>query len=266
MPDAPPDAPHRARLATLAALDADPDLREAYALKGGLVLRHLYGSPRPSADLDLNHVRAYPNEVTEAHRDELRAVMSRLRRGLARTATAHGLARAGVRITRWSVVLPTAFCEVWYEASGGEAGAVEMQVTLCEAICRTVRARFDGVPVLAAALEDVVADKLKAILQQVPRHQVRESDVFDVWYALERAPFIPDPAVVSACLRDKVAMWPRLQPVTAARFRDDGVRAFAEAGYRKLRELYPETNGPPFDEAWGALLRFVDALDLPDAP
>jgi hypothetical protein len=196
---------------------------------------------------------------------ELRAVTARLRLGLGRTAPAHGLARAGVRITRWSAALPTAFCEVWYATPRGEAGVLEMQVTLCEAICRTVRARIGGVPVLAAALEDVVADKLKALLQQVPRHQVRESDVFDVWYARERAPFVPDPAAVGACLVEKAAVWPRLQPLTAARFRDEGVRAFAEAGYRRMRELYPATGAPPFDEAWGAVLRLVGALGLPEA-
>ncbi|HLA64478.1 MAG TPA: nucleotidyl transferase AbiEii/AbiGii toxin family protein [Rhodothermales bacterium] len=261
-PEPPADPTHRARLATLAALDADPDLRESYALKGGLVLRHLYGSPRPSADLDLNHVRAHPNEVTKAHKDLLRGVTARLRQGLGRTAPAYGLARAGVRITRWSVVLPTAFCEVWFETPRGEAGVLEMQVTLCEAVCSTVRARFDGVPVLAASIEDVVADKLKTILQTVPRHQVRESDVFDLWFALTGATFIPDPTVVAACLRTKVEPWPLLRPITAARFHDPAVRTFAEAGYRKLRRLYPDLDRPPFDQAWATVLRFVEGLEL----
>ncbi len=256
---------HGARLATLAAFDGDPDLREQYALKGGLVLRHIYGSPRPSEDLDFNHVLPHRNEVTPEHKDALRNVTARIRLGLGRTATRYGLARAGVRILKWSQLLPTAFCEVWYETPTGEAGAVEMQITLCEAICHVTRARVNDIPVLASALEDVVADKLKTILQQVPRHQVREVDVFDLWFALEHAHFVPDAAQVAACLRVKVEVWPDLQPITRARFHHEGVRTFAEAGYRKLKTLHPDTPHPPFDVAWSAIMRFVDQLDLPAA-
>jgi Nucleotidyl transferase AbiEii toxin, Type IV TA system len=261
-----PDAPaHRARLATLAAFDNDPELREQYALKGGLVLRHIYGSPRPSEDLDFNHVLPHRNEVTPEHKDALRTVTTRIRQGLGRTATPYGLARAGVRLLKWSQLLPTAFCEVWYETPTGEEGAVEMQITLCEAICHVARARVDGIPVLASALEDVVADKLKTLLQQVPRHQVREVDVFDLWFALEHAHFVPDAARVATCLEVKVEVWPDLKPITRARFHQEGVRTFAEAGYRKLKTLHPGVPHPPFDVAWATILSFVDRLDLPAA-
>lgn len=252
---------HQARLATLAALDATENLRDHYALKGGLVLRHVYGSPRVSEDLDFNHVGAFPNSVNEEHRAVLDDFCGRLAEGLARMAPAYGLTRAAVRVEKWSTVLPTVFAHVVYEAEDSE-GTVEMQVTLSEAVCRTARARVGGVPVLASALEDTVADKLKVLIQQVPRHQVRHSDVFDLWFALERATLVPDPAVVATCLHQKTAMWPDLLPLSSARFRDDAVRTFAEAGYRALRAEQPDLPFAPFDVVWARIQALVDALGL----
>src|SRR5690606_32582816 len=132
-------------------------------------------------------------------------------------------------------------------------------------ICETVHARIGGVRVRATSLDDLVADKLKALLQQAGRHQVRHSDVYDLWYALEAAPFVVDPSEVGPFLRQKAAPWPDLHPLTPARFEEEAVRTFAEAGYKKLRTEQPDLPFPPFDAVWGALLRFVDKLALDEA-
>jgi hypothetical protein len=175
-----------------------------------------------------------------------------------------GLDRAGVRIVKWSEALPTVFCLVHWQR-GSAAGTVPLQATLSEVVCATLRARVDGVPVLATRLEDAVADKLKTLLQQVPRHQVRASDTHDLWYALERAPVIPDPELVAECLVRKSAPWPELRGISAQGFHEPAVQSFAEAGFRKLRAQQPELDLPPFDQAWARLLSFVDSLPLPAA-
>jgi hypothetical protein len=257
-------AAHAATLAALAALDADPTLRDAWVLKGGLVLRHVYASPRDSEDLDLNHVEPHANVVTDEHTRDLRGFVGRLRVGTAAQARRFGLDRAGVRIDKWSRALPTVFCLVHWRL-GADAGAVPLQATLSEVVCGTVRARVEGVPVLATRIEDTVADKLKALLQQVPRHQVRPSDVFDLWYALEQAPMVPEPNMVATCLVQKVAPWPELRGVTSEKFREPAVRSFAEAGFRKLRAQQPDLEMPPFDQVWERLMHFVGSLPLPDA-
>ena len=257
------DGAHAARLAALSALDADPVLRDAYALKGGLVLHHLHGCPRVSEDLDFNLVEPRPRELSPAHRAEMRDFVARLRAGVRRSAGQFGLDRAGVRIERWSAALPTAFCSVWYRRAAGN-GAVEMQVTLSEVLCNTQRARIEGIPVRVTSIEDAVADKLKVLLQTVARHQVRPSDVFDLWWALEHAPVVPDTERVGACLRRKAAPWDDLRPLTPARFRVPAVRTFAEAGYRRLRVEQPDLPFAPFDEVWQRILSLVDSLHLPD--
>jgi len=262
-PSAPVDPDHRARLAVLAALRADAELARDYVLKGGLVLQHVYGSPRVSADIDLNHAEAHVNELTEAHRQTLEAVCERIDAALQQTAPDFGLDAARLRIVKWSELLPTVFAEVDARAEDAEA-SVEVQVTLCERVCHTVLGRIDGVPVLVSTLDDLVADKLKVLLQQHRRHEVRHSDVYDLWYALARAPFVPDPATVREALLTKLASWPEYLPLRADAFRQPGVEAFAEQGYRALRAEQPDLPFAPFDVVWDAIQAFVDAMGLPE--
>ncbi|WP_420456190.1 nucleotidyl transferase AbiEii/AbiGii toxin family protein [Rubrivirga sp.] len=256
----------RARLAVLAALRLHDDLARDYVLKGGLVLQRVYGSPRASDDIDLNHVRAHENALTDAHARTLQDVCDRLGAGLGQTASEFGLDAASLRVVKWSDLLPTVFAEARYRTDDDEPaeGAVEVQVTLCERVCHTALARIDGVPVLASTLDDVVADKLKVLLQQRRRHKVRHSDVYDLWFALAEAPFVPDPAVVREALLVKLASWPSYLPLTAAAFRARAVRTFAEQGYRALRAEQPALPFAPFDVVWEAIQAFVDAMGLPE--
>ena len=263
-PLAPPSPDQRARLAVLAALRRHDDLARDYVLKGGLVLQRVYGSPRASDDIDLNHAEAHENELTDAHTATLQDVCDRVDAALAETAPRFGLAEARLHVLKWSELLPTVFAEVAYRTDDGAEGAVEVQVTLCEQVCHTALARIDGVPVLASTLDDVVADKLKVLLQQRRRGKVRHSDVYDLWFALAEAPFVPDPDTVREALLTKMASWPDYLPITAAQFRAESVRTFAEQGYRALRAEQPDLPFAPFDVVWTAIQDFVDAMGLPD--
>ena len=255
-----PAPPQRARLAVLAALRARDDLARDYALKGGFVLERVFGSPRPSADLDLDRVGG------RAGRGEIRAVCEHVGAALPEAAGRFGLDRARLRVVRWSERLPTAFAEVAYRDGGGAEGTVEVQVTACEPVPATVVARVDGVPVRVASFDVLVADKLKVLLQQTGRHTVRHADVYDLWFALTEAPFVPDPGRVREALLVALAPWPEHLPVTAASFARPAVRSFAEQGYRALRAEEPGLPLAPFDVVWAEVEAFVGALGLPAAP
>ena len=260
--EASPD--ERARLAVLAALREHDDLARDYALKGGYVLHRVYGSPRPSFDLDLDHVDRHSLDPDGPNRATLEDVCRRLNATLPVVAGRFGLDDAGLRVVRWSDRLATAFAEARYRSADGSGGAVEVQVTLCERIPQTALARVDGVPVLIATLDVLVADKLKVLLQQTGRHDVRYADVYDLWFALVEAPFVPDPAAVREALLTAAETWPSLQPVTAASYAGPAVRAFAEQGYRALRAEEPDLPFAPFDVVWAEILAFVGALGLPE--
>lgn len=255
----------RARRAVFTALRAHDDLARDYVLKGGLVLQRVFGSPRRSDDIDLNHAEAHPNELTDAHAATLQDVCDRIDAGVREGAASAGLEWARLDVLKWSELLPTVFAEVRYATADAPdvERAVEVQVTLCERVCASVPARIDGVPVRAAALGDVVADKLKVLLQQARRHQVRHSDVYDLWYALAQAPFVVDPVAVREALLAKLQAWPVYLPLAADAFQAPAVRTFAEQGYRKLRAEQPDLPFAPFDVVWGEIQGFIAAMGLP---
>ena len=248
-----------AQRARLAALRAHDDLARDYALKGGFVFERVFGSPRPSADLDLDRVAGTAGGVG---RPEIRDVCDRLGATLPDTAERFGLEAARLHVVRWSDRLPTAFADVDYAAGGGVAGTVEVQVTACERVPETALARVDRVPVRVATLDVLVADKLKTLLQQTGRHVVRHADVYDLWFALVEAPFVPDPARVREALVVALDPWPEHRPVTAASFGRPAVRSFAEQGYRALRAEEPSLPFAPFDVVWAEVEAFVGALGL----
>ena len=258
----------RARLAALAALRRAPDLWGRYALKGGLALRLAYGSPRRSDDLDLTAVKPFAAHVAEAQELALLRFGYGLNEALTQTAAAWDLAGARVQQRRLSDELPALLCEIGYatdpDATPPFEHAVPMQVTLSEVVCETAQAEAAGVPLYVTTLEDILAEKLKALAQQPHREGApRASDVFDLWYFATQSEHAPDADRLVACLREKAAKWDVIQPVTRARYHDPAVRADAARGYERLRSQVDEGTFPSFDVAFEAALAFVDDLPLP---
>jgi predicted nucleotidyltransferase component of viral defense system len=256
---------HRARLATLDAVHSSPLLSGRYVLKGGLVLHHVYGSPRPSEDLDFNAAEPVENEVSEGKEHRLIRVAAALDDALHESAPRFGLAAMTVQKKTLSDVLPTLLAEVGYTTDADAAPpftrSVEMQVTLSEIVCETREAEIEGVQVLVPTLDDIAADKLKVLLQNATRAVVRPNDTWDLWWIRTHAGTPLDVARVADFLREKCHVWDRICNPTAANFHADAVRAKAAAGYAALARtgLRPY---PSFEEAWGTVLKFVDALKL----
>lgn len=256
------ESAHRARLAALDALFGHPELGRQYVLKGGLPLHHVFGSPRRSEDLDFNSVERHPNTIDEGKEHRLVAFAHQLDAAMAEVAPRYGLAAMIVQNKRLSDVLPTLLAEVGYteqtEAEPPFSAAIEMQATLSEVVCAWQPARLGGVEIVVPTLEDLVADKLKALLQQATRADVRATDTWDLWYLLTH--FAPDGAGVADFLHRKCAVWPRLGTPDSARFHAPAVRDKAAAGYAHLSDEHPDLDAPPFDVAYRLVLRFVEAL------
>ncbi len=258
------DDAHRARLATLDALFGHPALGRQYVLKGGLPLHHVYGNPRRSDDLDFNSVAWHPNRVAEGEEHLLVTFAHALNEALAAAAPRWGWAALAVQHKRLSDVLPTLLAEVGYTADERATPpfetAVEMQATLSEVVCAWQRAKLDGVGIAVPTVEDIAADKLKTLLQQAAGDaEPRTTDVWDLYFLVTRKS--PDAARVRAFLEKKCAVWPDLAGPSPAHFHAADVRRAAAEGYAGLPGAHPELDAPPFDEAFGAVLAFVDAME-----
>jgi hypothetical protein len=260
----------RAALAVLDAVGQVPGLWDRYVVKGGLALRYAYGSPRETSDLDFNSVRAFAAAAPSAEpAGLLQTFCDELEEGLGRVAPKYGFDRLTVQFREFLNELPVIYVRVGYTHVPDREPPfdhyVELQATLSEMIRETRPAEVEGLPIRVPALEDILADKLKVLLQQPLRQTFRSADLFDLWYYADRFDGPLDPAKVGRFLREKVAPWQPTPPPTQASFRDPAVKAHVAANFDGVREQLP----PPFpmpsvDEAYASVLRLVDALGLPE--
>ncbi len=259
----------RAVLAVLDAVGQAPGLWDRYVVKGGLALRYAYGSPRRTPDLDFNTVRGFAETLPPDRLDVLHAFCDRLEEGLAQVAPRYGFARLVVQFREFLSDYPVIYVRVGYTHVPGRMPPyddyVELQATLGAQICETRPAEVEGLPVRVPVLEDILADKLKVLLEQPHRGTYRASDLFDLWYGATRLGGAFDRAKVGRYLREKYPASADLPPLTKAAYRDPSVRAHAAEHFDALREQLPPAFAmPSVDEALAAVHRLVDALDLPE--
>lgn len=265
------DAATRTQQALLAVLDAaaqHPTLSRDYVVKGGLALYHAYGSPRRSDDVDFTCVKPFSAEVTDEKNELLIAFCRVLDEAMASVAAKHGYRRMAVYEQTLSREIPAnlTLIGVWAEADPRKEPPdfeVEMQVTLSEEVCEGARVMVQGIPLHVPVIEDILAGKLKALLQQVHRKKPRSVDVYDIWYFTAMTEHEVDPAKVMQYLQIKCGRWPHLLPLRRAMFRDEGLREYAASEYgRVFEEVEDVEMQVPFEEAFAHYLRFVEELPL----
>lgn len=256
------DIEQRVRLATLAAVASTPELFFEYVFKGGLALRYGFGSPRRSSDLDFDAVRDFGRDVTEEKDRTLVHVCHAMNRGLAETAPRFGLGSVYVQRKRLSDEIPTVMTQIGYDEEASVRPPfeqwVEMQVTLCEVVCETTVKEVEGVPIHVPVLEDILAEKLKAMAQQVDRARARSMDVFDIWYFTRRSELPVDVEKVGDFFRRKIA--PLGIEASRGLFADDLMRAFSGNDYAAVAEdLSDGLTLPSFEEAFGAVIALANS-------
>ena len=262
-------------LALLDAVSRDDRLRQDYVLKGGNALRFAFAGVRASVDIDLTSVETHPDQPSAESEAALDAFCERLDRALRLAAPDHGFVTMAVQGRR---VLPpkkdprsfpSFQVRVGYSRRPDRtppfADVVALDVTLNDVVCESEHVAVGSVDLHVSSLDDIIAEKLRALLQQVPRNRNRPSDVFDVWYYATRARALIDAGSVGRYLVEKSEGKDGLGPVTSASFHDPEVRARAGVGYDALEpRLQRGASLPPFDRAFDRVLAFVDELGLPE--
>jgi len=111
-----------------------------------------------------------------------------------------------------------------------------------------------------STLEDIVGEKLRALLQQAIRNRNRRQDVLDLAVAIRMNPALDRDHVASALLMKAQA---RNVPVSRAAFMSDELARRAGLDYDAL-EATTRTLFIPFDEALAMVLAFVNELPIPE--
>lgn len=259
----PQDLAEQARWATLDAFARSDELFADYVLKGGLALRYAYGSPRRSDDLDFDAIADHDRGRSEAYEHELIHFCHELDSALAEVGPHYGFSKIAVQRKQLSDEIPTLLGEIGYGIGADPTTplpqSIPMQVTLCEVVCEVWVTEVEGIRIHVPTLEDILAEKVKAMAQQVQRSNARSSDVFDIWYFLQQRSHTLDIQKLGSYLKAKAR--PLGLAVSGDLFRGDILRAFSGSEYADLAADLPDGfQLPPFEEAYAEVVRLVDAV------
>jgi predicted nucleotidyltransferase component of viral defense system len=139
--------------------------------------------------------------------------------------------------------------------------SVPIEISLNEPICGAVNVDVQSAnPLSVCQLEDIVAEKLRALLQQPIRNRTRPQDVLDIAVVLREKPAL-DADLVAEFLISKAAA--RHVSVSKLAFHEEEIRSRARGNYDGLKETTRKVF-IVFDEAFADLLTFVDRLRIPE--
>lgn len=115
-------------------------------------------------------------------------------------------------------------------------------------------------PLRVGTVEDIIAEKLRALLQQPIRNRQRRQDLLDIAVLLRLHPGIDRDAVGRFLVLKSGA---RGIDARRSAFAAPEIRRRASVDYDRLRET-TRVLFIPFDEAWEMLMDFVQSLPIPD--
>jgi hypothetical protein len=141
------------------------------------------------------------------------------------------------------------------------SNVIGLDLSLNGPICATADVALDVDHRLrVSTVEDIIAEKLRALLQQPIRNRTRRQDLLDIAVVTQERADLNRTQVADFLLRKAAA---RNVPVTRAAVCNPDVIERARLGYDRLE---PTTRIAfiPFEEAMSTLLQLVDALDIPE--
>lgn len=146
----------------------------------------------------------------------------------------------------------------------GEPGTqvLSIDISMNEIVCAAVDVPIDGTRSLrVCTIEDIIAEKLRALLQQQPRNRTRPQDLLDIAVCLRKHDRTDlDRNQIGRFLLEKSNA--RGIVVSRAAFADRDLRRRAQQDYDAL-ERTTRVQFVPFEEAMTMLLDLVATLDIP---
>lgn len=245
-------------------------LRARMLMKGGLLLAIRYASSRYTTDLDFST----PDQYSE---ESARTLIQQFEQGLAVAedrlsyATSCRLQKSRVEPNGENRTHHNLSMSVGYADKSNPGAMARLQAKRSPQVVRIDysfnEAAIDlevlhldgGATIRTYTLHNVLAEKLRSLLQQPARNRHRRQDVYDIWYLLEFAPSLTTPElarihglVLASCQSKDI--YP-----TADSLSNESVQTMARDGYASL-EADVDGDLPPFDEAMAKVAAFYRSL------
>lgn len=258
-----------AQYGVLRAIANSRSLSDLLVFKGGNALDFVWMPNRSTRDLDFS--ARVSEQVTEPNLEKLfNGTLATVSNDLGTYYRVHSVKKNPPGPNR---SFPTLVVAIGYAlpddhrnhtallAGQPSRATITVEVSLNEPICGTQPTEFDGAhPVSVATPEDIAAEKLRALLQQIPRNRRRPQDLLDIAVMLHQKPDLDLDLIAAFLLKKSEA-----RTIRAARsaFLVPEIWERAQSGYDDLRTTSRDLF-IPFQEARQALLDLVSRLQIPD--
>ncbi len=260
-------------LAIVEAMEVDDFLHEHFVLKGGNALRLAYHGVRASVDLDFTSIDSHAHQehrATEALLDEF---CSRLNQALESVKHRFGFTLMSVQKAcvqpRHLIHRTFPSLEISVGYSRNPQGrlplndSIRLDVSLNDVVCEDEYVEVGESYVHISSLDDIIAEKLRALLQQIPRNRNRPNDVYDIWFYWTHVRRILDFEKIASFLVHKSRDRDQIFPITRESFYVEEIRQRASVGFDAIQDhLPPGQQLPSFDDAFAAVLALVDELNM----
>ncbi len=259
----------------LSAIGSLPGYGSRIFLKGGILMAVVYESPRGTADIDFTTDLEPSPELPASLRDTLN-------KELPRAAARLGFPDLVLRVQTVKeqprpfktadLQFPALYVTIAYAKRGSRAErhilngqgqhVIELEVSFNEPVHAIEMVRFGatGPSFSAYALTDLIAEKFRALLQQVTRNRYRRQDVYDIAYLAERFP--PDEGERAAILEAfRIKCEARGITPTIDALSNPDVSARARSEWDTLRQEVGEL--PEFGKSFAKVETLYRALPWP---
>lgn len=246
------------------------NLSAKMVMKGGLLLAIRYDSSRYTRDLDFSTKDKYTAESADALLEELRdglvAAEDRLPYDTLCRLQSYKVQPKGENKTHHSLALKIGFSsrsnarQMARLDAGASTQLVEIDYSFNEAFFDVEVLELDGgATIHAYTLNNVLAEKMRSLLQQPVRRRNRRQDVYDIWLLLESGSALIAEELskihkifLASC--DSKGIVPDINSMESTE-----VLSMARIGYH---ELAAEVAGelPSFDEAIGRVVALYRSL------
>jgi len=246
------------------------NLSAKMVMKGGLLLAIRYASSRYTRDLDFSTRDKYTAESVDLLLAELREGLvtaeDRLSYDTLCRLQSHKVEPKGENKTHQSLALKIGFAnrsnagQMARLEAGTSPQVVEIDYSFNEAVFDVEVLELDGgATIHSYTLNNVLAEKMRSLLQQPVRRRNRRQDVYDIWLLRESGPALTaddlvkiHEILVASCGSKGIV--PDIHSMESAE-----VVSMARTGYQ---ELAADVDGelPPFDEAMGQVVKLYRSL------
>jgi len=255
----------------LRAIAQAPDLAPLMIMKGGVLLAIRYGSSRFTRDIDFSTSRRVQevdiDGLLSAIKDALAPVSAENEYGVALRLQSHELKPPASP----SVNFPTLKMRIGYARrleprqlarleSQGAPTTVQVDYSFNEWASEVETQKMDGGELSMYPYHDLIAEKLRSILQQPIRQRERYQDVYDLWLLLQDSDQISadDRAQILAKLRASAV--DREVPIHRNAMREKAVLEMSRRQYEAQLPGLVTGDVPPFDSTYSSVREFYERL------